>query len=251
MGRCMSAKLLSRYLDDDLVPTARREVQEHMAACAACRRRLLEMEAMDEAVRRSARDSGEAPDVSERVVGELRHRGAFVRARMAAGRRQVFGGSLLTARMAGALAAAAVLLVVTLLGTTYLTHEAWARRTAPVMVDARKVLVRLVAVESPSDAETRLVGARETARELDLSDRLAQVRLGADPALAGDLTYLETTFTLLARGDPLPAGLQADLQTGEALGRAEARVGGRRAARLTHPPFRLVSFTCHGLLVKP
>jgi hypothetical protein len=212
--------MLSRYMDGDLSPPAAQEVREHVAACAACTRALQEMQAMDEAVRRSARASAEAPDVADRVVAELHHRGAFFRARVNTGKRRLFGESLLTFRMVGALAAAAVVMAAALLGTDYLTREAWVKRTTPVVADAQSVLVRLVAVEPGSEEASRLATAREQAREMGLSVRLAEARSGADPALAGDLSYLETTFALLARGDPLPAHLQDDLRAGEALNRA-------------------------------
>ena len=151
--------------------------------------------------------------------------------------------------MAGGLAAAAVLLVVTLLGTTYLTHEAWAERTAPVVLDARRVLVRLVMVEPMSEEAGRLVAARETARQLALSHRLAQARSGADPALASDLNYLETTFGILApatRFRPISrttSGPARPSRGPNACWRPSARAADAASAR---------SFlTCHGLLVKP
>ena len=83
VGRCMNAKLVSRYLDGDLGPDAEREFEDHVASCAMCRGLLQEMQEMDEAVRLSAEVPEDVPDVSDRVVAELKHRGAFVRARVA------------------------------------------------------------------------------------------------------------------------------------------------------------------------
>jgi hypothetical protein len=98
------------------------------------------------------------------------------------------------------------------------------------VADAERVLVRLVFVD-PSDAvaakaqaqeeASRLVWAREESRKLALSARLAEARSGASPAVAQDLAYLETTFTLLADGRPLPPNLEADLKEGGALARAK------------------------------
>jgi hypothetical protein len=74
-------------------------------------------------------------------------------------------------------------------------------------------------VESP-DAPGRLAWARDETRKLALSARLAEARSGASASLAGDLAYLEETFTLLADGRPLPPALWTQLSGGEALQRA-------------------------------
>lgn len=221
MGRCVSPKSVSRYLDGDLGPAAAQQIQAHLVACSSCRRVLEEMTHVDEAVRAEGAADGEAPDVSARVVAELRHHGAFARARMSEGRRRVFGEGLFTARMAASLAAAAVVVGLAMVGSRHLTHEAWAERATPVVADARRVLVQLVAVDMVGEQQERVAVARETSRKLDLSQRLAQVRSGANSSLAADLSYLESTFNILAAGEPLPDNLQNDLRTGEALARAE------------------------------
>jgi len=225
----VTPKTISRYLDGDLEPEVRRQVEIHLAECARCAKALAEMRAMDDAIRQSAVAPAVTPDVASRVTAELRHRGAFFRARVAAGNRRLFGESLFSRRMAAALAAAA-LVVVAFLVADRLTERTWARRAAPVVADAERVLVRLVFV-NPSDAvaakaqaqeeASRLVWAREESRKLALSARLAEARSGASPAVAQDLAYLETTFTLLAAGRPLPPNLEADLKEGGALARAK------------------------------
>ena len=230
MGRCVTTKMISRYLDGDLEPEVRRPVEIHLAECARCAKTLAEMRAMDDAIRQSAVAPAVTPDVASRVTAELRHRGAFFRARMAAGNRRLFGESLFSRRMAAALVAAAALVVVAFLVADRLTERTWARRAAPVVADAERVLVRLVFVD-PSDAvaakvqareeASRLVWAREESRKLALSARLAEAQSGASPAVAKDLAYLETTFTLLAAGRPLPPNLEADLKEGGALVRAK------------------------------
>jgi len=230
MGRCVTPKMISRYLDGDLEPEVRRLVEIHLAECARCAKALAEMRAMDDAIRQSAVTPAGTPDVASRVTAELRHRGAFFRARVAAGNRRLFGESLFSRRMAAALAAAAALVVVAFLVADRLTERTWAQRAAPVVADAERVLVRLVFVD-PSDAvaakaqaqeeASRLVWAREESRKLALSARLAEARSGASPAVAKDLAYLETTFALLADGRPLPPNLEADLKEGGALARAK------------------------------
>jgi hypothetical protein len=215
----MTAKMLNRYLDGDLPPAGRREVEDHLDACEACRRMLSEIKAMDQLVRQSAEVSTAVPDVAGRVTAELQRRGAFFRARVTHGRRALFGESLLSSHMAAAVLAAAAVLVVALVGTDYMTRSAWSRRAAPVVADAERVLVRLVMVD-PTEQQDRLAWARQEARKLELSDRLAAARTGASTGVAGDLAYLHSTFALLARDEPLPAELQAELAAGDVLQRA-------------------------------
>jgi len=230
MGRCVTPKMISRYLDGDLGPAARRQVENHLAECAPCAKALAEMRAMDDAVRQSALAPSETPDVASRVTADLRRRGAFFRARARARNRRLFGESLLSRRMAAALAAAAALVVVAFIVADRLTERTWARRAAPVVADAERVLVRLVVMEPPDAVaaraqdqgeESRLAWARDEARKLALSSRLAEARSGASPAMAQDLAYLETAFALLADGRPLPPNLEADLKEGGALARAK------------------------------
>jgi hypothetical protein len=221
VGRCVGAKTVSRYLDGDLGPAATQQVEEHLAACPRCKRTLDEMRCVDAAVRGDDAAFDKTPDISNKVVAELRHRGAFARARITEGRRRIFGEGLFTTRMAGSMAAALVLLSIGLYASSYISTEDWNQRATPVVTDARRILVQLVAVDMKSEQQERIAMARETARQLALSNRLAQVRSGANPALAADLSYLETTFNLLATGDPLPENIQNDLQSGEALARAQ------------------------------
>jgi anti-sigma factor RsiW len=213
----VTVRTLSRYLDGDLPPEAGREVEEHVAQCAACNQTLREMKAMEEVVRQPSAVPDDVPDLAGRVTAELQHRGAFLRARVDGGRRQLFGESPASLKTGVALLAAASLLAAVLVGADYLTRDAWTRRTAPVVADAERVLVRLVRVDPAADEQARLAWARQEARKLSLSDRLAEARRGADAALSGDLAYLETTFAMLARDDPLPSTLQAELAAGGAL----------------------------------
>lgn len=216
MGRCVSDKTLSRYLDGDLPAPLADEVRAHLAGCPACAGALGRMREVDAAVRSASPPAADAPDVAGRVSGELHRRGAFLAARVAAGRRRMFGESLVSRRMAAALGVAAALLVTGLAGADWLTRDAWARRTVPVVADAERILVRLVCTESPSGA-SRLAWARDEARKLDLPARLAEAQSGADPALAGDLASLEAAFAALADEAPLSADLAAQLAAGQVL----------------------------------
>ena len=217
MGRCVAAKTLSRYLDDRLPPAAAARVRAHLAECAACARVLDEMRSADDVVRKATVPSAEVPDLAGRVTEDLSRRGAFLAARVAAGKRRLFG-RVPVGRAAAALAAAAVLLVAAFIGLDRLTRDSWSRRAAPVMADAERVLVRLVYVEAPQEA-SRLAWARGETRKLALSARLAETRQGAAPLLADDLAYLEQAFAQLADGQPLPPALWTQLSDGEALQR--------------------------------
>jgi len=217
MGRCVAAKTLSRYLDDRLPPAAAARVGAHLAECAACARALDEMRSVDDVVRKATVPSAEVPDLAGRVTEDLSRRGAFLSARVAAGKRRLFG-EVPVARAAGVLAAAAVLLVAVFIGLDRLSCDRWSRRAAPVVADAERVLVRLVYVEAPQEA-SRLAWARDETRKLALSARLAETRQGAAPSLADDLAYLEEAFAHLADGQPLPPALWTQLSDGEALQR--------------------------------
>jgi len=219
MGECASDRTLSRYLDGDLPPPAAARVRAHVAACRRCRQRLAEMRALDDAIRAAAALPADAPDVASRVTDGLRRRAAFFKARVAAGKRRVFGDSLASGRMVAALAVAAGILMLGVSGADYVTRRDWARQTAPVLADAERVLVRLVYVENPEDS-SRLAWARKEARKLALPERFLEARSHAQPGWARDLAPLETTFALLASGGPLPPQLVAQLSDGELLGRA-------------------------------
>ncbi|MCX5674566.1 MAG: zf-HC2 domain-containing protein [Planctomycetota bacterium] len=217
MGRCVAGKMLSCYLDDRLPPAMAARVGAHLAECAACARALDEMRSVDDVVRKATVPSAEVPDLAGRVTEDLSRRGAFLAARVAAGKRRLFG-EVPVARAAGVLAAAAVLLVAVFIGLDRLSCDRWSRRAAPVVADAERVLVRLVYVEAPQEA-SRLAWARDETRKLALSSRLAETRQGAAPSLADDLAYLEEAFARLADGQPLPPALWTQLSDGEALQR--------------------------------
>jgi len=217
MGRCVAAKMLSCHLDGRLPPVTAARVRAHLAECPACERALDEMRSADDVVRKATVPSAEVPDLAGRVTEELSRRGAFLAARVAAGKRRLFG-EVPVGRAAAALAAAAVLLVAAFIGMDRLTRDRWSRRAAPVMADAERVLVRLVYVEAPQEA-SRLAWARGETRKLALSARLAETRHGASPWLADDLAYLEEAFARLADGQPLPPALWTQLSDGEALQR--------------------------------
>jgi len=217
MGRCVAGKMLSCHLDDRLPPAMAARVRAHVAECPACARALDEMRCVDDVVRKATVPSAEVPDLAGRVTEDLSRRGAFLSARVAAGKRRLFG-EVPVGRTAAALAAAAVLLVAAFIGLDRLTRDSWARRAAPVVADAERVLVRLVYVEAPQEA-SRLAWARGETRKLALSARLAETRQGASPLLADDLAYLEEAFARLADGQPLPPALWTQLSDGEALQR--------------------------------
>jgi anti-sigma factor RsiW len=216
----VASKTLSRYLDGDLSPAASRDVEAHLAECPACERALAEMKALDDVVRRAGPSTAEAPDVAGRVTADLRRRGAFLRARVTSRRRRFFGETRLTLGAVAAAVSAACVVIALMATADSSPGGAWSRRTAPVVADAERVLVRLVNVPTPDEERTRLAWARQEARKLDLSDRLAEARAGAQPALAGDLAYLENTFQELTREEPLSSALHEELTSGNVLERA-------------------------------
>jgi len=219
VSECASERTLSRYLDGDLTPAAAGKVAAHLAGCDRCRERLDEMRAVDSAIRGAADTAGDAPDVASRVTDDLRRRGAFFKARVTAGKRRVFGESLVSGRMVAALAVAAGILMLGVSGADYATRRDWARQTAPVLADAERVLVRLVYVGGADDSG-HLAWAREETKKLALPERLVEARSHAEPTWAKDLAPLETTFALLASGGRLPPQLVAQLTDGQLLGRA-------------------------------
>jgi anti-sigma factor RsiW len=187
---------MSQYLDGELPERVGERVRRHLEECQACAEAFESMRAMDEALRRDVPAAGETPNLADRVVSELRGRGAFFKARVAA--------SLLV--MAGVV-------------LDSLTSDRWASRTEPVLADAERVLVRLVYVDAAEESQ-RLAWAREEVRKLALPQRLAHVRGEARAAWAGDLAPLEATFTVLAAGEPLSPELADQLTRGELLERA-------------------------------
>ena len=219
MRECADDRTLSQYLDGDLTPAPAERIAAHVAACDRCRERLDKMRALDGAIRADPDPPADPPDVASRVTNDLRRRGAFFTARVAAGRRRLFGDSLASARMLAALAVAAGIVMLATAGLDHVTRRNWARRTAPVLADAERVLVRLVYVEGHRDGP-RLAWARQEVKKLALPERLLDVRSRAEPAWAKDLAPLEATFTLLAGDSPLPPLLVAQLSGGELLGRA-------------------------------
>ncbi len=219
MGECASERTLSQYLDGDLSAAAAEKVRAHVAACNRCRKALAEMRALEDAIRSDTHPPAHPPDIASRVTDDLRRRGAFFKARVAAGKRRMVGDSLVSGRMVAALAVAAGILMLAAAGVDQATRRNWARKTGPVLADAERVLVRLVYVKA-SEESRRLAWAGEETRKLALPERLLEARSDAEPAWANDLAPLETTFTLLARGGPLPPQLVAQLSGGQLLGRA-------------------------------
>jgi len=215
---CPSRKVLHLYLDGALSPREAQRVRRHLEGCRMCTRAYEEMLGLEEAVRRRRAGAAPTPDVAERVTAELRARGAFFHARVEAAQRRIWGEPVVTGRRLAVVGLAVVILVAVLTGADHFTRLQWTRRTVPVVEDAERVLVRLVASESLDGGE-RLAWAREEARKLALPNRLAAVQSGARPALAGDLAYLAQAFTRLAEDAPLAPAMVVQLG-GEALGRA-------------------------------
>jgi len=207
MGPCPDDKTLSRYLDGELAQRRAARLREHLARCDRCAQRYEDLRRIEQA------------DLASRVTGDLARRGAFFRARIAAGKRRLFGQWVLSWRMLGAVAAAVAIVVLGLAGMDYVTRQQWARETGPVLADAERVLVRLVYVKNESEPQ-RLARARDEVRKLDLAKRLGQARSSAEPGWARDLAPLATTFSLMAEEEPLPAGLVHRLSGGELLTRA-------------------------------
>jgi len=219
MSPCPRDKTLSRYVDGELGAAATERVRRHLEDCESCARRYGEFLAVERALQAADETDAESPDVASRVTGELRRRGAFFRARVAEGKRRIVGQGLRSWQMGAALAAAVGIVLIATAGMDAMVRWHWVRRTEPVLADAERILVRLVYV-APSEEERRLAWARDQARELDLPKRLGEARSAAEPVYARDLVPLEQTFTLLARGEPLPAGVAGDLSDGHLLGRA-------------------------------
>ena len=70
---------LSAYLDDELAPAARREVEAHLAACAGCRAELDDIAAIRQAVRIMPVHANPRPplDWAPNVVASPRRRAAW------------------------------------------------------------------------------------------------------------------------------------------------------------------------------
>jgi len=219
MGPCPDDKTLSRYLDGELAQRRAARLREHLARCDRCAQRYEDLRRIEQAVLATPGEPAAVPDLASRVTGDLARRGAFFRARIAAGKRRLFGQWVLSWRMLGAVAAAVAIVVLGLAGMDYVTRQQWARETGPVLADAERVLVRLVYVKNESEPQ-RLARARDEVRKLDLAKRLGQARSSAEPGWARDLAPLATTFSLMAEEEPLPAGLVHRLSGGELLTRA-------------------------------
>ncbi|MFO8014096.1 MAG: anti-sigma factor [Phycisphaerae bacterium] len=219
MNPCPDDKTLNRYLDGEVGPRRAARVRGHLAQCERCARRYADLRGVEEAVRTAEDEPARVPDLAARVTGDLARRGAFFRARIAAGRRRLFGRWLLSWRMLGAVMAAAVIVTLGFAGMDHLTQRQWARRTGPVLADAERVLVRHVYVTNEAEPD-RLARAREEVRSLDLARRLDEVQASAEPAWARDLAPLAVTFTLMAEDDPLPEPIVHRLSDGGLLARA-------------------------------
>jgi len=220
MGRCVDGKVLGQYMDGELSPAATERVRTHVAGCAACADALQELRAVEEALRQNLPAVAGGPDLAKRVTADLRRRGAFLAARISAGKRRLFGERAPTGRTVAAVSLAASILVLAFAGFDILSRNEWARRTAPVVADAERVLVRLVRVD-PAEQEEVLARARREAEHLALPERLADARAGADTNLASDLGCLQRAFALLAAERDLPPELVAQLQRGDLLERTE------------------------------
>jgi anti-sigma factor RsiW len=214
--------VLSEYLDGELAPVRAEAVRRHVAACERCAGVLEALRAADEAARcAGAAVPGGVPDLASRVTDELRVRGAFFAARVAAAKRRLFGERrrLLHARLgaAAAVSAAAGIVLLVFAGMDQASRRDWARRTEPVLADAERVLVRLVVLDA-ADEPRALDGVRAQAGQV--AGRLAEARRAArSQAAAADLAYLEETFGHLARNKPLPVAMSRDLAGGRALDR--------------------------------
>jgi anti-sigma factor RsiW len=211
----MGRKTIQQYLDGELSPRAAERVEQHVTGCSRCAEVLTSLRIVDAALRRETPAAKQAPDIASRVTAELHHRGAFLKARVAAGKRRLLGANPLLAGTAGVLAVAALVLVAVGLAVSHITQERWAGEAGPVLKDTELVLVRLVHI----DASERVAVARDESKRLSLSERLADVVGRAEPAWAGDLAPLEETFKLLAEGRPLPPDVVAKLNDGELLDR--------------------------------
>jgi hypothetical protein len=215
----MSHKTLCLYLDGELSASMAERVRAHLDECPACSLALTELQRVDDAVRRTVPRTDDTPDVAARATEELRRRGSFFRARVAAGKRRLFGRTTVSVRGIGVVLAAAAVVVAATMLTDHAMQQRWANRTAPVLADAERVLVRLVRMDMPGENE-RLAWARDESRKLGLTARLAEARSDAAPAYARDLAPLEEAFAMLALEAPLPPGVLAKLGEGEYLGRA-------------------------------
>jgi hypothetical protein len=219
MPRCPNDKTLDRYLDGELGDATAARLRRHLADCGRCAERYELLRGVEQTLRGAAPPEEPAPDLAPRVTGELARRGAFFRARVAAGRRRLVGDGLRSWRMGLAVSAAVGVVLLGLSGMDYLSRVRWVRHTEPVLADAERVLVRLVYVK-PEEEGRRLAWARDQVRKLDLAERLVKARSTAGPAWARDLAPLEATFTLLAQEDPLPPGVADELSGGQLLVRA-------------------------------
>ena len=206
-------------MDGELDAATTARVRGHLADCERCARRYQQLVAVEEALRAAGDESCHAPDVASRVTGELARRGAFFRARVAAGKRRLLGQGLRSWQMLAALGAAVGIVLIGLAGMDGILRRHWVRQTEPVLADAERILVRLVYVPQADEAR-RLAWARNQARQLDLAKRLGEARSSAEPLWARDLAFLEQTFAVLARDGPLPSGLAGELSEGHLLGRA-------------------------------
>ncbi|HUS46338.1 MAG TPA: zf-HC2 domain-containing protein [Phycisphaerae bacterium] len=225
MGRCVDGKMLGQYMDGELSPVAAERVRAHVAGCAVCAAALQKLRAAEEALRqspprRAGVPTGWTPDLAKRVTANLQRRGAFLAARISAGKRRLVGDRVPLGRAVAVVSLAASILVLAFVGFEALSRNEWARRTAPVVADAERVLVRLVRVD-PAEQEEALARARREAENLALPERLADTRAGADTNLVSDLGRLQRAFALLADERDLPPELVAQLHRGDLLERTE------------------------------
>ena len=219
MKRCVSRSVLSQYVDGEMSPAAAERVRRHVETCPLCARAVEELHSVDAAIRREV-ESAAVPDLAGRVASDLDARGVLLGARIAAGKRRLFGEGVAIGRAAAVLAAAAGIVLAAFAGLDHLNRRAWERRTEPVLADARRVLVHLVQVDRTAQ-EQALAQARALSRELALADRLASLGADADARRAGDLGDLSRAFADLAGGADLGPDLLARLEGGDLLRRTD------------------------------
>jgi anti-sigma factor RsiW len=229
MGRCPSPRTLSRYADGDLSPASAERVRRHVCECRGCKAILRRTRVVEAALRWQPPASPGSPDVAGPVVKDLRQRGAFLGARVAAARRRVFGERTPVRRAASLVAMAVAVVMATVVGLDRVTRNDWARDAGPVLSDCERVLSLVVVDQREHGA--LLAAARDEARALNLSNRLAATRERARPPVAADLVDLEEAFAVLASGGDLSPEVAERFRSGDLLRRTERLREGLAMAR--------------------
>ena len=153
MKRCVATRVLSRYLDRELSADGAEHVRRHLAACRNCAARADVHWLAEQAIRRSAPPAGPAPDLAERTVRALRQRGAFLGARLAAGRQRVFGRRRFGRREVTRFALAAAVVLVAVAWLDVVTRLDWRHVPGtPALAGGKAVIIRPVVAEPWTDA---------------------------------------------------------------------------------------------------